>query len=173
MDHTWNEIYEQPAALERLLAAEERNVQTIAAAVRASGVRWALLAARGTSDHAAVYTQYLLGLRQHLPVALATPSLYTLYDTAPRLVDTLVIGVSQSGRSPDIVAVVEDARAQGQPTLAITNDLASRLAAAAERTIQLRAGPERSPLSRWGAGQVLASRGRRRGTRLRRVVECG
>lgn len=144
MDHTWNEIHEQPEALERLLSAETRNVQTIAAAIRASGVRWALLAARGTSDHAAVYAQYLLGLRHSLPAALATPSLYTLYETSPRLVDTLVIGISQSGRSPDVVAVLDAARIQGQLTVAITNEPESPLARAARFVLPLHAGPEQS-----------------------------
>ena len=144
MDHTWNEIHEQPEALERLLSAEARNVQTIAAAIRASGVRWALLAARGTSDHAAVYAQYLLGLRHRLPAALATPSLYTLYETSPRLVDTLVIGISQSGRSPDVVAVLDAARIQGQLTVAITNEPESPLARAARFVLPLHAGPEQS-----------------------------
>ncbi|MHB9033999.1 MAG: SIS domain-containing protein [Anaerolineae bacterium] len=144
MDHTWNEINEQPAALERLLDAEWRSVQTIAAAVRASGVRWVLLAARGTSDHAAIYAQYLFGLRHRLPAALATPSLYTLYQAPPRLVDVLVVGVSQSGRSPDVVAVLESARQQGQLTLAITNEPNSPLAKAAGFVIPLHAGPELS-----------------------------
>ena len=144
MDYTWNEIHEQPAVLERLLAAEWTNVVAIAAAIRAHGVNWALLAARGSSDHAAIYAQYLLGLRQRLPVALATPSLYTLYQSPPRLEGALVVGISQSGMSPDIVAVIEEARRQGQLTIAITNDPASRLSAAAEYVIPLHAGEERS-----------------------------
>lgn len=144
MDYTWNEIHEQPAVLERLLAAEWANVLAIATAIRARGVNWALLTARGSSDHAAIYAQYLLGLRQRLPVALATPSLYTLYQAPPRLEGVLVVGISQSGMSPDIVAVIEEARRQGQLTVAITNDPASRLGAAAEYVIPLHAGEERS-----------------------------
>ncbi|MCE5260240.1 MAG: SIS domain-containing protein [Chloroflexi bacterium] len=144
MDNTWNEIHEQPEALERLLTAEWRNVQTIAAAIRSGGVRWVLFAARGTSDHAAIYAQYLFGWCHHLPSALATPSLYTLYQAPPRLVDVLVIGVSQSGRSPDVVAVVDAARQQGQLTLAITNETNSPLAKAARFVIPLHAGPEHS-----------------------------
>ena len=144
MDHTWNEIHEQPAVLERLLATEWTNVLAIATAIRARGVHWALLAARGSSDHAAIYAQYLLGLRQRLPAALATPSLYTLYQAPPCLEGALVVGISQSGMSPDIVAVIEEARRQGQLTVAITNDPASRLGAAAEYVIPLHAGEERS-----------------------------
>lgn len=144
MENTWNEIHEQPAVLERLLEEEWHNVQTIAAAIRSGAVRWALLAARGTSDHAAVYAQYLLGLHHRLPAALATPSLYTLYQSPPRLEDVLVVGISQSGRSPDVVAVVDNARQQEQLTLAITNEPESPLAKAAQFVIPLHAGPERS-----------------------------
>ncbi|MHB1357809.1 MAG: SIS domain-containing protein [Anaerolineae bacterium] len=144
MDYTWNEIHEQSAVLERLLSAEMTNVVEIAAAIRLRGVHWALLAARGSSDHAAIYAQYLLGIRQRLPVALATPSLYTLYQAPPRLEGALVVGISQSGMSPDIVAVIEEARRQGQITVAITNDPSSRLGVAAEYIIPLHAGEERS-----------------------------
>jgi glucosamine--fructose-6-phosphate aminotransferase (isomerizing) len=144
MDHTWNEIHEQPAVLERLLAAVWTNVQAIAESVRKRGVHWALLAARGSSDHAAIYAQYLLGMRQRLPAALATPSLYTLYQSPPRLEGALVVGVSQSGMSPDIVAVIEEARRQGQITIAVTNDPSSRLGVIAEFIIPLHAGEERS-----------------------------
>jgi glucosamine--fructose-6-phosphate aminotransferase (isomerizing) len=100
------------------------------------------VAARGTSDHAATYAQYVLGARAGLPVGLATPSLSSLYGMAPRIADALVIGMSQSGRSPDIVAVLDDARRQGALTLAITNDPGSPLAGAADVVVALEAGPE-------------------------------
>ncbi|MFH1086326.1 MAG: SIS domain-containing protein [Chloroflexota bacterium] len=138
------EIMEQPEVLRRLLADELEPIRATAQFVRAHEVHHVLIAARGTSDNAATYAKYLLGVANGLPGALAAPSLYTLYGSPPRLHHTLVMGISQSGMSPDIVAVLQDARAQGQPTLAITNDPASPLAAAAERTIALRAGPEQS-----------------------------
>jgi glucosamine--fructose-6-phosphate aminotransferase (isomerizing) len=75
---------------------------------------------------------------------LATPSVLTLYKAAPSMAGALVIGISQSGQSPDVVAVLEEGRRQGRPTLAITNDPASPLAGAAEHIIQLHAGPERA-----------------------------
>ena len=90
------------------------------------------------------YAQYVLGVRHHLPVALAAPSLYTIYKAAPVLHDTLVLAISQSGMSPDIVAVVENARSQGMLTVAITNAPESRLALASEYMILCRAGEERS-----------------------------
>ena len=105
---------------------------------------YALIAARGTSDHAATYAKYLWASVAGYPVALATPALHTLYGTPPRLAGALVVGVSQSGQSPDIVAVVEEGKRQGRPTLAITNDATSPLAASAEHVIELHAGSERS-----------------------------
>jgi glucosamine--fructose-6-phosphate aminotransferase (isomerizing) len=135
---------EQPQALQRLLEAEDANVQKVAAAIRARAPRFVLLAARGSSDNAARYGQYLFGAHNRLPVALATPSLFTLYKSPPRLSDALVLAISQSGRSPDILAVIQEGRRQGALTVAITNDIYSPLAAFAEQRINLRAGLERS-----------------------------
>ena len=106
--------------------------------------RYVVIAARGSSDNAARYAQYLFGAHNRLAVCLATPSLFTFYDAAPSLAGALVIGVSQSGQSPDIVAVVESGRKQGALTLAITNRPGSPLAAAAEHTLPLLAGEERA-----------------------------
>jgi glucosamine--fructose-6-phosphate aminotransferase (isomerizing) len=103
-----------------------------------------MIAARGTSDNAARYAQYLLGAHNRLPVALATPSLFTTYHQPPALKGALVVGISQSGRSPDIIAVIEEGKKQGRPTLAITNAPDSPLAQAAEFVIDLRAGDERA-----------------------------
>jgi glucosamine--fructose-6-phosphate aminotransferase (isomerizing) len=103
-----------------------------------------LIAARGSSDHAALFGVYALGAMARLPVALAAPSLFSRYATPPRIGRTLVIGISQSGRSPDVVAVLAEAGRQGAPTLAITNDPASPLADAASAVVDLGVGPERS-----------------------------
>ncbi len=138
------EIRQQPDAIARLLASGRDDAERIASRIRAAGPRFVMIAARGTSDNAARYAQYLLGAHNRLPVALATPSLFTLYHAPPRLTDTLVIGISQSGQSPDIVAVVTEARAQGALTLALTNDSGSELARAAELYLDLRAGDERA-----------------------------
>jgi glucosamine--fructose-6-phosphate aminotransferase (isomerizing) len=86
----------------------------------------------------------VFGAYNHLPVALATPSLYTLYAAPPKMDGAFVIGISQSGRSPDIVSVIETARQQGRPTLAITNDPTSALARAAEWVLPLGVGEERA-----------------------------
>mgnify|MGYP000142923699 CR=1 FL=1 len=136
------EILSQPEVLAGLLDKELARVQRIVAEL--PGFSYAMIAARGTSDHAATYAQYAWGALARRPVALATPSLHTLYHAPPRLDGALVVGVSQSGQSPDIVSVVEEGRRQGRPTLAITNDGSSPLAAAADYVIELHAGAERS-----------------------------
>lgn len=139
-----SEIHDQPAVLARLLDQESANIQRLAAQLRAAAPRYVLLAARGSSDNAGIYGKYLFGTLVGLPVAQATPSLYTLYNQPPRVEGGLVIGISQSGQSPDICAVVEHGRASVAPTVAITNDPNSRLAQAADHVIPLHAGPERS-----------------------------
>ena len=138
------EILEQPEALRRLLENERGTIESVADVIQDRAPRFILLAARGTSDNAARYGQYLFGAANGLPVALATPSLFTIYEKPPRLDEALVLGISQSGQSPDIVAVVEEGRRQGALTLAITSDPRSPLAAVAEHTICLLAGEERS-----------------------------
>jgi len=130
--------------LAALLEREESSARRIAAALRRHAIQYVVIAARGTSDNAARYGQYLLGAHNRLPVGLATPALYSVYGQPPRLSGALVIGISQSGQSPDIVAVLAEARRQGVPTLAITNDAGSPLAAEADDLIRLHAGEERA-----------------------------
>lgn len=136
------EITSQPEVLARLLDRETNRVRAIAGEL--PPFDYVHIAARGTSDHAAIYASYSWGALARYSVSLATPSLHTLYHAPPRLTNALVVGVSQSGQSPDIVAVLEEGRRQGRPTLAITNDGSSPLAAAADHVIELHAGPERS-----------------------------
>ena len=136
------ELAESPAVASGLLASAGAPLTRVADEVRRRGTRFVLIAARGTSDHAATYAQYVLGSRNGLPVGLAAPSLSSLYGSGPRVGDALVIGMSQSGRSPDIVAVLDDAHRQGALTLAITNDPGSPLADVADVVVPLEAGPE-------------------------------
>lgn len=138
------ELREQPVALARLLTVGRATAEAIAEKVRGDGPRFAVLAARGSSDNAARYGQYLLGIQNRLVASLATPSLFTHYYAAPSLEGALVIGISQSGQSPDIVEVVREARRQEAVTLAITNDPQSPLASAAGLVLPLLAGPERA-----------------------------
>lgn len=139
-----DEILEQPDAVQRLLDSAPMAFAPISAAVRSRRPRFAVIAARGTSDNAGIYAQYLLAIRNGLMVALAAPSTITLYGARPNMADALVVGISQSGRSPDIVAVVEEARRQGALTVALTNDTDSPLAETADHVVDLRAGPERA-----------------------------
>jgi len=139
-----SEINQQPQAIETLLAEEAENISRIAAAIREQNPSFICIAARGTSDNAARYAQYLFGIRARLAVALATPSVHTLYQQAPMLADALVIGISQSGQSEDVRRVLADARDQGALTLSITNDPDSPLAASTAHHIYLHAGDERS-----------------------------
>jgi glutamine---fructose-6-phosphate transaminase (isomerizing) len=139
-----SELGESPAVVERLLGGAARRIDEIADAVRGRDLDLAVIAARGTSDHAALYGQYVLGARNGILVAPATPSLVSIYGAPPRMGNALVIGISQSGRSPDVVSVVEASRRQGAVTVAITNDPGSELAAAAQHVVDLTAGEERA-----------------------------
>ena len=139
-----DEIYEQPAVLRRVLDSQMGRIERAAKTIRERGVDFVMLAARGTSDHAGVYAQYLWGAHNRLAVALAAPSLFTLYASSPKLRGALVVGISQSGQSPDVVGVIEEGRRQGALTLAITNDVNSRLAQVAEFTLDICAGPEKA-----------------------------
>ncbi|MFS8532200.1 SIS domain-containing protein [Sphaerobacter thermophilus] len=136
------EVREQPEALERLLARGREQAEAIAEAIRDAEPNLIVIVARGSSGNAAVYAKYLLGMRNGFPVTLAAPSMFTLYQQPPRLGRAVVIGISQSGQSADIVAVEEAARQQGALTVAITNHPESPLAAAADYCLPLHAGPE-------------------------------
>jgi glucosamine--fructose-6-phosphate aminotransferase (isomerizing) len=145
--HLEREIREQPAALRVALERNADSIDRIARELRARGpLEQVVIAARGTSDNAARYAQYLIGARLGIPVALAAPSLTTMYEApaVPRRASALVIAISQSGQSPDVVGVLESARVAEVPTLAITNDPTSPLAAAADAVLDLGVGRERS-----------------------------
>ena len=145
MPQMQDEIRQQPDVLSRLLHNELDNTLAYAAEVqRQHSIKYVLIAARGTSDNAARYGQYLLGARNRLAVGLATPSLFSIYGQPPRLDEALVIGISQSGQSADIVAVLTEAKRQGAPTLALTNHVSSPLATQADHVIPLHAGEERA-----------------------------
>ena len=138
------EIQEQPHVLSDVLNKTLAAVRSLAEEVKRRDISLIVIAARGTSDHAALYAQYLFQYLNGIPVALATPSLYTLYGTHLRLGRAMVIGISQSGQSPDIVEVVAQAKAAGALTVGITNVAESPLAMTANHTLLCHAGPERS-----------------------------
>lgn len=136
------EIREQPEVLRRLLAEGRDEVEALAEDVRTQNPVYGLFAARGSSDNAARYAQYALGIHNGLTCSLAVPSFFSLYGANPNMKGSLTIGVSQSGQSPDIVGVVDAAAKQGALTVAVTNEPDSPLARAAKHTIRLRAGVE-------------------------------
>ncbi len=142
--HLYREIHEQPAVLRQLITREHQVIRRLAAAIRAREVDYVVIAARGTSDNAGRYAQYLFGAVNRLVVALATPSLFSIYKQPPRFANALVIGISQSGKSPDIVSVLAEARRQGALTAAITNFPDSDLGRQTEHVITLHAGDEKS-----------------------------
>lgn len=140
----YTEIFEQPSVLQNLLSSHMSEITKIATEIRKHDVSYAFVAARGTSDNAGRYANYLWGAYNGLPVALATPSLFTYYQTPPKLKNSLVIGISQSGKSPDIVSVIAEGKKQGCPTIAITNDPDSPLAKESDFIIDIHAGSEKA-----------------------------
>ena len=136
------EIREQPEVIARTTTVNAEPAQRVAEL--AAGCTHAVIAARGTSDNAGRYAQYVWGTRNGLSVGLTTPSLFSLYERPPRLAGALVVGISQSGESPDIVSVLQEGREQGRPTVAITNEPDSPLADVADVVIDLDAGEERA-----------------------------
>ncbi|MEW6566683.1 MAG: SIS domain-containing protein [Chloroflexota bacterium] len=157
MSQMRDEILEQPAVIQALIDVEAERVRAMAASLSRLDLRYVVIAARGSSDNAARFGQYAFGSLLGLQVALATPSLFTLYNRPPQLRQALVIGISQSGQSEDIVAVLAEARRQGAASLAITNSPDSPLAAQAEYLIETHAGIERSlPATKTYTSQLAA-----------------
>src|SRR5262245_40951566 len=129
MSPSWmeSEIRSQPGMLARLAEDAAPLVTELGRVIERRRPRFAVLAARGSSDHAAIYGKYLLEAQAGLVASLAAPSVYSLYGRSPDVRDALAIGISQSGQSPDIVAAVAEARRAGALALAVTNDAASPL----------------------------------------------
>ncbi len=144
MSKMLEEIREQPAALERTLKAELRPIERFKRMLEKKRPRLILLAARGTSDNAARFGRYLFSITTGIPVALAAPSILTLYNARVDLRDSLLIAISQSGESTDINMVVERAHDLGAVTAGITNEAGSTLAKLTHHTLLVRAGKEKS-----------------------------
>lgn len=141
--HMAAEIDQQPGIFDGLLARRD-GIASVASAIAARKPRFVLLAARGSSDHAALYAKYLTEVLLELPAGLVSPSTTTLYGAQPDLRDVLVVSVSQSGGSPDLLEVTESARARGALTVAVTNTASSPLNAAAELSVDVGAGVEQA-----------------------------
>jgi glucosamine--fructose-6-phosphate aminotransferase (isomerizing) len=122
----WEEIWEQPGVLERCLR-DLSMVSEAVKAIRSRKIEFVYIAARGTSDHAAVYVKYLIETLLGIPVVLAASSVLTIYQRNLILKNALVIGISQSGKAADVLEVIKSAAKQGAITLTITNALDSSL----------------------------------------------
>src|SRR5947209_17823913 len=143
------DIAEQPDGYERLLTAKRAGaIAKVAARIADWQPRHVVFTARGTSDHAALYGAYLTEIRLGIPAGLASPSVVTLYGGRPDLAGSLVVGVSQSGGSADLVEVIKQARQSGAHTLAVTNNPGSPLAQAGEVHVDVAAGHERAAAAR-------------------------
>lgn len=150
------EMLEQPVALRRLADRFDEHVAAVRAVAREPLVG-VVFVARGASDHAAVYGRYLAELASGRPAGLAAPSLHTLYDTRAHYAGFLVVAISQSGATPEIVTVCRRLRNAGARTVAIVNDADSPLAGAVDVVVSIDVGPELAvPATKTVTGEMLA-----------------
>ena len=140
----YSEAAEAAAVIARQLVENRALLARIGRLLRRLSPHTVVTCARGSSDHAATFAKYLIETRTGIPTASAAPSVSSLYRTRPKLEQVLYIAISQSGKSPDLLATVEAARAGGAFVLALVNDPGSPLAGIADEVIPLCAGPELS-----------------------------
>lgn len=140
----FQEAAEAPEAVARLLAAQAAPLRELAAILRARPPRAVVTLGRGSSDNAATFARYLIETRLGLVTASAPPSVSSVYDRALNQSGMLAIAISQSGRSPDLVAAARAAREAGAFVLALVNAPGSPLEAAADLAVPLGAGREQS-----------------------------
>jgi len=138
------EAAEAPDVVARLVERNSNACRALGARLRSAPPRFVVTCARGSSDSAATYAKYLIELSLGTVVASVGPSISSVYRAKLGMRDALFLAISQSGRSPDLLALAHMARADGALTVAIVNDAASPLAAACEIVLLLRAGPETS-----------------------------
>ena len=138
------EIRQQPDVLQRMLENRPTALEALRKRFAREPPSLIVIAARGTSDHAAQFARYLFEVDLRIPTSLAAPSVQTLYGSMPLSKDILVVGISQSGESTDINEYVNAARKQGAFTVGVTNDGRSHLAQCAHETLLIEAGKERS-----------------------------
>lgn len=140
----WNEILEEPETIDNCISKNKQLITEIVENIRRSGIDMIMIAARGTSDHAAVYAKYVMETTLGIPVALAAPSVFTVYHGSLKLDKTLVIGISQSGKAVDVLEVIKSANLSGALTVSITNYPDSPLAMEARYHLDCSAGIEKS-----------------------------
>jgi glucosamine--fructose-6-phosphate aminotransferase (isomerizing) len=139
-----DEIYEQPRAVAAAIEQEHENVSALVRELQSGDVRYIIIAARGTSDNAATYAKYMLEIVTGLPVALAAPSVYTLYNARLSLAGCLMLGISQSGQATDVLQTLSAAHAAGAITACITNVPESPITEVSDYAFLCHAGEERA-----------------------------
>lgn len=144
MVQMWEEILEQPLVLEKCKSSNEKVIIRIVEALNNRNIDSVVIAARGTSDHAGVYAKYVIEYELGIPVALAAPSIFTIYQRDLKFKNSLVIGISQSGKAADVLEVIKSANRSGAVTVSISNDPASPLAEEAKFHLYCNAGLEKS-----------------------------
>src|ERR1700685_977303 len=140
----FREAAEAPAVVRTQLRMNQRTIMDLADRLRASPPRVVVTLGRGSSDHAATFARYLIETRMGVMTASTPPSVASIYEAAPAMADTLCLVISQSGRSPDLLASAEAARAAGSLVVSLVNDATSPLAQLADIAAPLLAGPELS-----------------------------
>src|SRR5271163_2698311 len=135
MSKMLEEIRQQPEVLSRTLEKGFRSIGELQRSLRKRRPKFIVIAARGTSDNAAEFGKYLIEITALIPVALAAPSVVTLYKSAIDLHDVAVIGISQSGESTDVNAVLDDARKRGATTIGITNQQNGTMSSITDHTL--------------------------------------
>ena len=138
------EIAETPEAIARLLASQAPRITALGRRLRELAPPVVVTGARGSSDHAVGYFKYLVEIFLGVPVASVGPSIASVYRAPMRLKGSVLVSVSQSGQSPDIIALQEAARQAGALCIAVVNDARSGLAEGADEVIDLGAGVEQS-----------------------------
>jgi glucosamine--fructose-6-phosphate aminotransferase (isomerizing) len=144
MTYMLQEIHEQPDILEKVAALERPTAEALWSAMKSKQIEFISIVARGTSDHAATFAKYLFEIVGGKVVSLAAPSVFTLYDSKVDLSKTLMLGISQSGESTDVVEVVKKARSMGALTAGITDVEGSTLTKVADFSLFCHAGEEKS-----------------------------
>lgn len=144
MTKMWKEILQQPDILKKTIETNGKVIEALISKLNSSEITSVIIAARGTSDHAAVYAKYAIETLVEIPVSLAAPSVFTMYNSKVNMKNCLVIGISQSGKAADAIEVVKTAREQGAVTMSVTNFVDSPLAAASEFHLFCDTGVEQS-----------------------------
>jgi glucosamine--fructose-6-phosphate aminotransferase (isomerizing) len=140
----FREAAEAPDVVRRQRKQNAKTISLLAGRLRAAKPRAVVTLARGSSDHAATFARYLIETRVGVLTSSASPSVGSIYDATPDLDGTVILVISQSGRSPDLLSAARQAAERGALLVAMVNDEDSPLAALAHVVVPLGAGPERS-----------------------------